>query len=79
MIEGVRGSSDNSFIGIDDLRFNDCEYAKPNQICTLNQFQCSSQHCVSMSSICDLGLDCCDGSDESINQCSSYYRFFFFY
>ena len=54
VFEGVRGLSNNSIIDIDDIRFVNCEYEKPNGTCQSNQFKCSSNHCISTFDICDL-------------------------
>ena len=72
IIEGVRGSTNSSYIFVDDIRFNNCEYQRPTQACTNDEFKCNSYHCVPKSSVCDLANDCCDKSDEQ--QCNGYYR-----
>lgn len=71
-LEGVRGSSNSSYIFVDDIRFNNCEYQRSTQPCTNDEFKCNSFHCVSKSSVCDLANDCCDKSDEQA--CNGYYR-----
>lgn len=72
ILEGVRGSTNSSYIFVDDIRFNNCEYQRPSQPCSNDQFKCNSFHCVPSSSVCDLANDCCDRSDEQ--QCTSYYK-----
>lgn len=72
VLEGVRSSSNQSLIAVDDMRFVNCEYEMPSQQCTANQFTCKSKHCVNLSSICDLNSDCCDGSDESSETCTGF-------
>ncbi|CAF0808194.1 unnamed protein product, partial [Brachionus calyciflorus] len=80
VIEGVRGGTIDNAIAIDDLKFVNCEYKKPQQDnlqqCTLtnNKFKCNSNHCIESSMICDLSNDCCDSSDESLTTCADFYR-----
>ena len=76
VIEGVRGISNSNAIAIDDMLFEDCEYPRPpTQTCLVGQFTCSSQHCISSSSVCDYSNDCCDTSDEYSSLCYTYYGF----
>jgi hypothetical protein len=59
VVEGVRGSLNTSVIAIDDFRFVNCEYKKPqdNEQCdSVNKFKCSSNHCVERTSICGIIL-----------------------
>ena len=85
VIEGVRGGTVDNAIAIDDLKFVNCEYKKPQQDtlqqCTLsnNKFKCNSNHCIDYNMICDLSSDCCDSSDESVNNCVDFYRYFIFH
>lgn len=55
VVEGVRGSLNKSVIAIDDFRFVNCEYKKPNeneQCSTSDKFKCKSNHCIDKTSIC---------------------------
>ncbi|RNA33007.1 MAM and LDL-receptor class A domain-containing 1, partial [Brachionus plicatilis] len=72
VLEGLRGSTNTSFIFVDDIRLNNCQYQRPTQPCTNEEFKCNSFHCVPRSGVCDLAADCCDKSDEQ--ECSGYYR-----
>ena len=76
-----KGGSNDSVIALDDFRLTGCEYEnpKPDECKQSGQFKCSSGHCVSVNSICDLNNDCCDGSDEGLNQCSKYYTYRYFF
>ncbi|RNA41844.1 MAM and LDL-receptor class A domain-containing 1 [Brachionus plicatilis] len=79
VIEGVRGGTSDTAVVVDDLKFVNCEYQKPQtepQQCipSYNKFKCNSNHCIDSSFICDLNNDCCDYSDESINTCADFYR-----
>lgn len=81
VIEGVRGGTSDNAVVIDDLKFINCEYAKPQtdiQQCipSNNKFKCNSNHCIDSSMICDLSNDCCDLTDESVNTCADFYRYF---
>lgn len=78
IIEGVRGTSFTGDIAIDDLAFDQCYEGLPPPTCLVsdpNQFMCQSQHCIPTANMCDYGLDCCDGSDESDQICYAYQRY----
>ncbi|CAF0850199.1 unnamed protein product, partial [Brachionus calyciflorus] len=64
IIEGIRGASNTSYIVIDDIRFNNCEYPRPSQPCTNDEFRCNSFN----------SNDCCDKSDETQATCNGYYQ-----
>lgn len=72
------GSSNDSFIAIDDVKLADCEYPKPveQQQCSSDQYTCKSKHCVPAESLCDMNNDCCDGSDEVDQSCSQHLKYF---
>lgn len=71
------GSTNKSFIALDDFLLVNCEYPKgeaPSTTCQIGQFTCASKHCIAQDSICDLSEDCCDASDENEDLCSAYSR-----
>ncbi|XP_048242500.1 MAM and LDL-receptor class A domain-containing protein 2-like [Haliotis rufescens] len=73
VFEAVATSSSVSYIAVDDLAFVSCGESLPQGQCLLGQYQCASGHCVPENLKCDYQTDCCDGSDESVNNCNAYY------
>ncbi|XP_059155537.1 MAM and LDL-receptor class A domain-containing protein 2-like isoform X3 [Physella acuta] len=61
---------------LDDLSFVNCSLPPPLAACDDEEFMCGDQHqCVFKSLMCNLNVDCCDGSDEGPYLCYSYGEF----
>ncbi|XP_072163102.1 MAM and LDL-receptor class A domain-containing protein 1-like [Diadema setosum] len=59
---------------IDDIRFDNCDFAVSTQSCPVGQLQCVVDNCYPQEKRCDMAKDCCMddalGSDES--SCTTY-------
>lgn len=75
VIEGsISSRLRGGYIAVDDLQFLNCGYPAPPSQCMLGQYTCASGNCVPQNLRCDLGKDCCDGSDENTQACQGYQR-----
>ncbi|XP_069770768.1 MAM and LDL-receptor class A domain-containing protein 1 [Narcine bancroftii] len=60
------------FLALDRLKFHECEMGYLLESCPSTAFTCGAQHCIPLSSVCDVQPDCCDGADEDETVCSKY-------
>ncbi|XP_041480950.1 MAM and LDL-receptor class A domain-containing protein 2-like [Lytechinus variegatus] len=65
----------NGGYAIDDIRFENCAYTlplPPGGSCDADSEMCDSGHCFPKTEWCDYTPNCCDGTDESTQNCADH-------
>nr|XP_054769623.1 MAM and LDL-receptor class A domain-containing protein 2-like [Lytechinus pictus] len=65
----------NGGYAIDDIRFENCAYTlplPPGGSCDADWEMCDSGHCFPNTEWCDYTPNCCDGTDESTQNCADH-------
>ncbi|XP_071956934.1 MAM and LDL-receptor class A domain-containing protein 2-like [Antedon mediterranea] len=70
ILEGIQGVSVTGDIAIDDILFANCPTANFIGDCRGDEFTCNDGTCIGLDRVCDFGMDCSSGEDES--QCPSH-------
>ncbi|XP_035298699.1 MAM and LDL-receptor class A domain-containing protein 1 isoform X2 [Cricetulus griseus] len=53
-----------SFIGLDQLLVYTCGQTHSQQLCSIDEYTCTSGQCLTHSSVCKSGKDCSNGNDK---------------
>ncbi|KAJ8050665.1 MAM and LDL-receptor class A domain-containing protein 2 [Holothuria leucospilota] len=73
-IRSSRSFAVQGAIAIDDIVFVSCDLPQPSAPCSVDDFQCANQVCISSNQACDYNDDCGDFSEEDDEDCAMYTR-----